>query len=65
MVTVPTFGFGIRPRGPSTLPRRPTSGIMSAGIIHAGIGKVSFDDQKIVENIRAFADAVAKAKRWM
>src|SRR5919112_1604449 len=27
--TVPTFGFGIRPRGPSTLPRRPTSGIMS------------------------------------
>ena len=29
IVTVPTFGFGIRPRGPSTLPRRPTSGIMS------------------------------------
>src|SRR5450432_2431466 len=29
MVTVPTFGFGIMPRGPSTLPRRPTSGIMS------------------------------------
>jgi hypothetical protein len=26
---VPTFGFGIMPRGPSTLPRRPTSGIMS------------------------------------
>jgi hypothetical protein len=25
MVTVPTFGFGIRPRGPSTLPSRPTS----------------------------------------
>ena len=29
IVTVPTFGFGIMPRGPSTLPRRPTSGIMS------------------------------------
>src|SRR6516164_9653592 len=29
MVTVPIFGFGIMPRGPSTLPRRPTSGIMS------------------------------------
>ena len=29
MVTVPTFGFGIRPRGPSTLPSRPTSGIRS------------------------------------
>ncbi|WP_298960042.1 50S ribosomal protein L1, partial [uncultured Methylobacterium sp.] len=36
--------------------------VEKAGIIHAGIGKVSFDDQKIVENIRAFADAVAKAK---
>ena len=28
-VTVPSFGFGIRPRGPSTLPRRPTTPIMS------------------------------------
>src|SRR5690606_4943242 len=29
IVTVPTFGFGIRLRGPRILPRRPTSGIMS------------------------------------
>ena len=29
MVTVPTFGFGMRPRGPRTLPRRPTTPIMS------------------------------------
>mmetsp|Transcript_28426 Transcript_28426/g.53154 ORF Transcript_28426/g.53154 Transcript_28426/m.53154 type:complete len:218 (-) Transcript_28426:1749-2402(-) len=29
IVTVPTFGFGIRLRGPRTLPRRPTTGIMS------------------------------------
>src|SRR5262245_25846654 len=29
MVTVPTRGFGMRPRGPSTLPRRPTRPIMS------------------------------------
>ena len=29
MVTVPTFGFGIMPRGPNTLPSRPTSGIRS------------------------------------
>jgi large subunit ribosomal protein L1 len=36
--------------------------VEKAGIVHAGIGKVSFDEQKIVENIRAFADAVAKAK---
>ncbi|MGI6244780.1 MAG: 50S ribosomal protein L1 [Pseudochelatococcus sp.] len=36
--------------------------VEKAGIIHAGIGKVSFDEQKLIENIRAFADAVAKAK---
>src|SRR5688500_4176714 len=28
-VTVPVFGFGMRPRGPSTLPSRPTPRIMS------------------------------------
>jgi large subunit ribosomal protein L1 len=33
-----------------------------AGIVHAGIGKASFDDQKLVENIRAFVDAIQKAK---
>jgi large subunit ribosomal protein L1 len=33
-----------------------------AGVVHAGIGKVSFDDQKLVENVRAFVDAVQKAK---
>ena len=36
--------------------------VEKAGIIHAGVGKASFDDGKLVENIRAFADAVAKAK---
>ena len=36
--------------------------VEKAGIVHAGIGKISFDDQKIVENARAFADAVARAK---
>jgi large subunit ribosomal protein L1 len=36
--------------------------VEKAGIVHAGVGKASFDDQKLVENIRAFADAVAKAK---
>ena len=30
MVTVPSFGFGIRPLGPSTLPRRPTTPDMGA-----------------------------------
>lgn len=36
--------------------------VEKAGIVHGGIGKASFDDTKLVENIRAFADAVAKAK---
>ncbi|PJE32158.1 50S ribosomal protein L1 [Pseudooceanicola marinus] len=33
-----------------------------AGVVHAGVGKVSFDEAKLVENIRAFVDAVSKAK---
>jgi large subunit ribosomal protein L1 len=36
--------------------------VEKAGIVHAGIGKASFDETKLVENIRAFADSVAKAK---
>lgn len=32
------------------------------GIIHAGIGKASFDTDKIEQNVRAFIDAVNKAK---
>ncbi|MGR3571139.1 50S ribosomal protein L1 [Brevirhabdus sp.] len=33
-----------------------------AGVVHAGIGKLSFDEGKLVENVRAFVDAVSKAK---
>ncbi|TMM49253.1 50S ribosomal protein L1 [Sulfitobacter sabulilitoris] len=33
-----------------------------AGVVHAGVGKLSFDEAKLVENIRAFVSAVAKAK---
>lgn len=33
-----------------------------AGIIHAGVGKASFDDKKLAENIRAFVEAIIKAK---
>src|SRR5947199_4053661 len=33
-----------------------------AGIVHAGIGKASFEDDKLLENIRAFVDAIQKAK---
>ena len=32
------------------------------GVVHAGIGKASFDETAIAENLRAFVDAVAKAK---
>lgn len=33
-----------------------------AGIVHAGIGKASFPDDKLLENARAFIDAIQKAK---
>ena len=32
------------------------------GVVHAGIGKASFDESQLVENVKAFIDAVAKAK---
>ncbi len=36
--------------------------VEKAGIIHAGIGKASFEASKLAENLRAFVDAVSKAK---
>lgn len=33
-----------------------------AGIVHAGVGKVSFDSKKLEENISAFIDAIKRAK---
>ena len=33
-----------------------------AGIVHAGVGKASFTEEALAENIRAFVDAVNKAK---
>ena len=33
-----------------------------AGVVHAGIGKASFDEAQIVENAAAFIDAVRKAR---
>jgi large subunit ribosomal protein L1 len=36
--------------------------VEKAGIIHAGIGKASFGDSQLVENIRALADAIQKAR---
>ncbi len=34
----------------------------SGGIVHAGIGKLSFDETKIIENAKTFIDAIIKAK---
>jgi large subunit ribosomal protein L1 len=36
--------------------------VEKAGIVHAGVGKLSFPEDALVQNIRAFTDAVVKAK---
>ena len=36
--------------------------VEKAGVIHAGIGKASFDAAQLIENVRAFVGAVAKSK---
>jgi large subunit ribosomal protein L1 len=36
--------------------------VEKAGIVHGGVGKASFTDTALVENIKAFVDAVVKAK---
>jgi large subunit ribosomal protein L1 len=36
--------------------------VEKAGIVHAGVGKASFDSEKLVANVKAFVDAINKAK---
>ena len=36
--------------------------VEKAGVVHAGIGKASFDPEKIAENASAFIDAIKKAR---
>ena len=36
--------------------------VEKAGIVQAGVGKASFTEKALVENIKAFVDAVVKAK---
>ena len=36
--------------------------VEKAGILHAGVGKASFDESKLAENVSAFLDAVQKAR---
>jgi large subunit ribosomal protein L1 len=36
--------------------------VEKAGVVHAGIGKVSFGEDKLAQNVRAFVEAVNRAK---
>ncbi len=36
--------------------------VEKAGIVHAGVGKASFEEKAIAENVRAVIDSVIKAK---
>ena len=36
--------------------------VEKAGIIHAGVGKASFKEDQLLENVKAFIDAVSRAK---
>ena len=36
--------------------------VEKAGIVHAGVGKASFADDALVENVKAFVGAIARAK---
>jgi large subunit ribosomal protein L1 len=36
--------------------------VEKAGIVHGGVGKVSFDQASLMDNIKAFVDAVSRAK---
>jgi large subunit ribosomal protein L1 len=36
--------------------------VEKAGIVHAGVGKASFSAEHLVANVKAFVDAIAKAK---
>lgn len=36
--------------------------VEKAGIVHAGVGKASFSEDQLIDNVRAFVDAIQKAK---
>jgi large subunit ribosomal protein L1 len=36
--------------------------VEKAGIVHAGIGKASFSEEQLAQNVRAFVGAISRAK---
>ena len=36
--------------------------VEKAGVIHAGVGKASFDEKKLIENVKAFVESVKKMR---
>jgi large subunit ribosomal protein L1 len=36
--------------------------VEKAGVVHAGVGKVSFSEENIAENVKAFFDAINRAR---
>ena len=60
-VTVPVFGFGIRPRGPSTRPRRPTLPMRSGVATTASKSRRPFGD--LVDQLVGADDVGARGLR--
>ena len=61
VVTVPVFGFGIKPRVPSTLPRRPTLAIKSGVATTASKSKRPFETSSINSSPPTISAPAARA----
>jgi len=57
-----TVTFDVRSAVQETKAGKVEYRVDKTGVIHVGVGKVSFDAPKLIENIKALTDAVVKAK---